>query len=259
MRENLVAHTGHECNGIIIGMVLGDSFLSRPYGNTRIQTSHKESSRDYLEWKRQLLQNYLDGDIRQVSFKSFGKDQSRLDWFSHRAKFLNYHHQDFYIQKKKIVKKSVLNRLTPLGLAIWYMDDGSLRSTSDTYPRIELATMGFDKQSLQVIVDWFAEQLGFDMRIWANGSINPEAESAWRLLALVKPYVDLVESMKYKADISRIDTSRSDSYQELPDKLKARLQGLDVSTPIKGRVWQVFSKSAMWPESDPVNDIVRTS
>jgi len=79
-----------------------------------------------------------------------------VQWTTPVDKRLNYHHQDFYVDGKKIVKRSVLNRLTVLGLALWFLDDGSIKRNEDKFEGVRLHTNGFDKRSLDIIINWFS-------------------------------------------------------------------------------------------------------
>jgi recombination protein RecA len=259
--ENLFpAQNGHQVNGAIIGMVLGDSSLSRQYKNsdTILQTGHSIDHSDYLEWKKRFVDSYFQGGtVRERLHRGDGgkwKDRMAVHWWTKATKRLNYLQSDFYPRGKKIVKRSILNRLTPLGLAIWFMDDGYIYT--DVTPRgtkvfkgIAICTNGFDDESRSRIIQWFDDSLGFHFTKDVRGVIHSDAPSGWRFLSIVAPFVNSIDSMRYKASfLDRVDLERSIAFQSTPDFVKGRLLGQDTSRPVQGYVWQVFPKSALWPE-----------
>jgi hypothetical protein len=254
MEKQLIALNGHECNGAIIGMTLGDSHLRRssPTANTSMQTKHEIDCRDYLEWKRHFFSPYFSGEIKPEFQKGDGgkwKDRWSVRWHTECSKRLNYHHQDFYPHGKKIIKKSVLNRLSPLGLALLYGDDGCLHVADGYFKALDIYTDGFDSQSVGIIVDWFKEVLGFSfVRDSKRDYISSDTASGLRFLAIVKPFIDQIPSLRHKSDITRFGLQSSIAFKALPINIQNRLLGRDVSILPRGYVWQHFSKSALWPE-----------
>lgn len=256
MEKQIKAEDGHSCNGILIGMILGDSYLykSSPTANTGITTAHSIDHEDYLQWKKECLGNYFPlGNWRKRILPERGnwKQREIVTWRPGVNKRLNYLYQDFYLDREKIVKKSVLNRLTPLGLAIWYMDDGNLDigTTESGYKHfhgISLATNAFDNKSRDVIIKWFNEILGMTFKSTKKGAIFSDGPSGWRFLSIVKPYGNLISSMKYKVSPEdRVDVSKSRIYSRLPQGVLDRLEGKDNSTPSQGYVNQVFPQCVM--------------
>lgn len=261
--KQLIAGSGHEANGALIGMLLGDSSMNKA-ANAVLLTGHALRHRDYLDFKFKFLEPYLGGTIRERLHKGDGdkwKDRMAVHWWTKALKRLNHHYNDFYPNGKKIVKKSVLNRLTPLGLAFWFMDDGYVYTDitpneTKVFKGIALCTNCYDAKSIQTIRDWFKTQLNMDFTVDSRNVIHSTAESGWRFLAIVKPFVELIESMRYKVDLSnRVDFDKSRSYAKLPQWALDRLNGTDSSTPYRGFVWQLFPKRI----AAQADDIVRHS
>lgn len=77
------------------------------------------------------------------------KDNGRIVVESHVNQALNKYRDVWYPNGKKIVPSMVYD-LNPLGLAVWFMDDGSYhKGTSNYY----FATDGFSLSDMTVLVD----------------------------------------------------------------------------------------------------------
>lgn len=110
----------------IIGMMLGNSNIRKGKKRCQMRFVHSEKQKEYLEWKKKILFPFSN-DICSLYNKKFNYTQYYFQTWYH-ADF-NYYYWLFYKDSKKrnnkIIKKQALKKLTPLGLAIWIMDDGS--------------------------------------------------------------------------------------------------------------------------------------
>ena len=216
--------THHESNGILLGMTLGDSYLRCRNGRTYMETVHAKRNTDYLEWKRSLL-SHLPGEIKPKSQYRKGKLIESSRWYVPVTATLNNLYNDFYVNGRKIVKRSVLNRLTQYGLAIWYMDDGHLELRRDgQLHRIILSTQGFDDLSNQIITQWFQDKLQIEAKQRNQRDIKITFDNAREFIRLVKPVVDQVESMRYKVaiDVPKIEANPSGYVWQLPSATRLR-------------------------------------
>jgi uracil-DNA glycosylase family 4 len=85
-------------------------------------------------------------------------------------------------------------RLSPLTLAVWYMDDGHLSTRSSKYPRAEIATCGFAEEDLSILVAGLAH-LGLLGEV-RRGRLYFDTTATRLLSELIAPYVP--PSMRYK-------------------------------------------------------------
>ncbi len=195
----------HDFNGILIGMVLGDSYIG--FNKTKtlayLETLHKGSHKPYLIWKQKLL-NYKF----ETTFKY--KNNNGYDAFRVRTKFekkLIYLKKDFYISGKKTVKLNLLNRLTDLGLAIWYMDDGCLslgrKNGIINRRNIFLNTQGFGLEGNLLIQKWLLSRYDISSNINQNRGfrLRLNTSNTLKFIEIVSPFVSLVPCMKYKIDL----------------------------------------------------------
>jgi len=191
---------------VVIGSVLGDGHLYRqdtPKCNSGFKVSHIE--REYSLWKYNQL--------KSTGLLNPPTPRRRLDkhtsWLlqSRRNPFFTSLRALFYPEGKKIITLDLLRKLTILGLAVWYMDDGnlSLRHTAHSwrslrgYPRVSLATCDFTYQENEVIRDWFKEKYGFHFHINLNPypllrlGLNKEVNE---FISMIKPFI--IPSMERK-------------------------------------------------------------
>jgi recombination protein RecA len=191
---------------VILGSLMGDGNLSKPVRladhSARFRMGHGAKQSTYLDWKVTLLENvphsktvngkgavFADftplgelGELRDVVYQGDGKKHLTWDY---------------------------LKALTPLALAIWYMDDGcfTLRSkglqerTRGGSGRIELCVEAMSTGSRQRILQYLRDTRGLDVRLTARGKrqiamINFTTSATDKFQRLVAPYVH--PSMDYK-------------------------------------------------------------
>ena len=90
----------------------------------------------------------------------------------------------------------VLDRLTPLSLAIWYMDDGS---RSPQYEQTALATHGFSAQECLLIQKALKERFGIETSVSEHGGHYLLKSTRDKFFKLIAPYV--LPEFDYKMEI----------------------------------------------------------
>lgn len=120
-----------QCKSVILGSLLGDGSLAlnKGYKNARFFFRHSVSQKDYFFWKAGLVKEISSDKDHWYQGLESGMD----GWGGSKIRFQSRAlHQltDIYkltTQKgKKVVRRKWLNLMTPLSLAIWWLDDGSL-------------------------------------------------------------------------------------------------------------------------------------
>lgn len=194
----------NEVMPVVYGMLLGDSSILNDSrcnsNNIRISTTQGEAQLDYLKLKQSI----------------FGKDNFRI----HKGKsgycdnavyaghlvmdvnIANHVLQDCYIDGKKVITEQMMDKITPLSLAFWYMDDGTIRhrSVDDRQnPAIEISTCGFTKEENEVLINMLWNKFGVKSNLRKERtywSIYITAEGTRVFLDLIKDYIPAC--MKYK-------------------------------------------------------------
>jgi len=182
---------------VILGTVLGDTHLSKKYPNGNVSGScnHCLKQEEFIFVKYNYLKNisqipYL---VNKYDDRLKNPNYQQWYWYINANPALNDIYDKFYNNKIKFINKELFEQIEPLGLAIWYMDDGS---KYQDYGGYVLCTHNFSKKDLDII----QETLLFKFNI--NTSINSEnglyilSDSKNAFKKLIEPYI--VDSMKYK-------------------------------------------------------------
>ena len=117
---------------ILLGSALGDGhFVCRTVNsNCSVKLSHSLTQEDYLRWKANILQSYFGGSVYQ-STRDEVLRMIRYDTRVHKELtafyFDLYKKKDGEVGGKLHPRLKWLNRMTALGLMVWYFDDGHLR------------------------------------------------------------------------------------------------------------------------------------
>ncbi|MBQ1049389.1 recombinase RecA [Micromonospora sp. C51] len=183
---------------VLLGSLMGDGNLSpnrQDRSGVRFRLGHGAQQVDYLDWKVSLLGNIGHSrrtDARGAAFVDF-TPLPELDELR-RAVYLG--------DGKKHLSWDYLKALTPLALAVWYMDDGcfTVRSkglqerTAGGSGRIEICVEAMAEGSRDRLVEHLRDAYGMDVKLVSRGarqtaSIVFTTESSAKFQELVAPYV----------------------------------------------------------------------
>lgn len=188
---------------IFFGSLLGDSWAEyRSGGSLRFTLQQENSNYEYLVWFHKYLQERLyctatppkkysrlgvNGKVRYY-YKVSSYSYSNLTWF----------YDMFYKNgKKHIPENNALEiYLTPLALAVWIMDDGSVSSAG-----LKIATNAFSLEDLSRTQRFLEDKYKLKCTVSSAGVQGQYVIYFWKqtmpvLSGLVKPY--MVPSMYYK-------------------------------------------------------------
>ena len=133
---------------IIIGKLLGDGHLETANNKTfRLKIEHSIKQKDYVDWLHKQLKN-LATSPPKIKLQKVNDKIYKKYWFNtNYSSSFRFYYQQFYLDKKKNVPKIINKWLTPLTLAVWYMDDGSIKSKH--YRAKIINTQAFDRLGLK--------------------------------------------------------------------------------------------------------------
>ncbi|MEK7535137.1 MAG: hypothetical protein AAB613_01365 [Patescibacteria group bacterium] len=112
---------------IIVGSVLGDGFLQKTgSNNARLRFEHSAKQESYLLWKIDKLPDLFQGRVTHLDRVHPGSKEtySYVRSQSNATPILGKYRQMFYEDSRKQVPANLESLLSPLVLAVWYMDDG---------------------------------------------------------------------------------------------------------------------------------------
>ncbi|HYZ98001.1 MAG TPA: recombinase RecA [Acidimicrobiales bacterium] len=188
---------------VVLGGLMGDGALSpsRSGHAARFRWGHGAKQVAYGDWKASLFANV--GVSRSTNTKgAVFHDVQPLPELAELRRAV-------YVGDKKVFSDDYLKRLTPLSLAVWYMDDGSfaLRSqgkqarTEGGSGRAEICVEAMEPTTRQRVRDFLADTWGIDAKLTARGKgqkvvLQFSRAETDKLHALVAPFVH--PSMDYK-------------------------------------------------------------
>ena len=195
-----------EQKSLLIALLIGDGTISSNYV---FKLSHSTLQREYLEWKVELLNKYgikNNGVKEYISKCGYNTGKSVLYSQMSLIPTIKALRRSVYTPKKTITRK-LLEWLNPLGLAIWYMDDGCInvntsKQRSSIQHTIKIATC-VDDDTIKTIINYFDEVWGIHFRPFKEGkntySIASSSElDCEKFIKIVKPYIEQVPSFLYK-------------------------------------------------------------
>lgn len=195
-----------EQKSLLIALLIGDGTISSNYV---FKLSHSTLQREYLEWKVGLLNKYgikNNGVKEYISKCGYNTGKSVLYSQMSLIPTIKALRRSVYTPKKTITRK-LLEWLNPLGLAIWYMDDGCInvntsKQRSSIQHTIKIATC-VDDDTVKTIINYFDEVWGIHFRPFKEGkntySIASSSElDCEKFIKIVKPYIEQVPSFLYK-------------------------------------------------------------
>lgn len=195
-----------EQKSLLIALLIGDGTISSNYV---FKLSHSTLQREYLEWKVGLLNKYRiknNGIKEYISKCGYNAGKGVLYSQMSLIPTIKALRRSVYTPKKTITRK-LLEWLNPLGLAIWYMDDGCInvntsKQRSSIQHTIKIATC-VDDDTVKTIINYFDEVWGVHFRPFKEGrntySIASSSElDCEKFIKIVKPYIEQVPSFLYK-------------------------------------------------------------
>ena len=192
-------------NQVVLGSLMGDGCLSpnvRNRSGVRFRMGHGAKQADYLDWKVSLLANIPHS--RSVNAK-----KAVFADFTPLAELGELREVLYFGGEKKHLTWDYLKSLTPLALAIWYMDDGcfTVRSkgvqqrTQGGTGRIDICVEAMSAGSRERLVQYLRDTYDLDVKLLNSGAkkvsvLQFTTSATEKFQRLVAPYVH--PSMEYK-------------------------------------------------------------
>jgi len=190
----------HNIKQFLMGTILGDgSFLQKNI----ITISHSDD-------KQKHYNDFIEENFSNI----FTKPRTGISGHGSNMKFFStkafpeitdlYDELHLNNSTSKQVTVDYLNKLSPLALAVWYMDDGSIinHNGRNRQYRCNLHCQGFGRKNVELIKDWFNSH-GYYCNISNTGNNNDfsydirfTVEGAASFLYTIAPYV--ITSFNYK-------------------------------------------------------------
>ena len=203
-----------QANQLILGSLLGDASLNLMNKNPRLQFSHSKAQEEYIWWKYELLSESFDLTEPKMIMSGKEKKYPQYRFQTPTTQRLIYYQKLFYPKGKKILTRKMLNMLEPLGLAVWYMDDGNIiihkyTKTDGTKGikgrELAINTQCYSYEEHEIIKRYFEVKWKLEVKIYKNkGSyrIVMNATNAKMFIEIIEAYI--IPSMSYKIDLQYV-------------------------------------------------------
>jgi len=190
---------------LILGSLMGDGNLSpnrRGRSGTRFRMGHGAKQAAYLGWKASLLGNIPHARTVNAKGAVFAD-------FTPLPELAELHEAVYFGDGKKYLSSDYLKSLTPLALAVWYMDDGgfTVRSkgvqqrTAGGTGRIDICVEAMSPGSRERLAEYLRDTYGLQVKLTHRGArqvstLQFSTSSSEKFQQLIAPYIH--PSMDYK-------------------------------------------------------------
>ena len=198
--------THHKFNSALIGMILFDGSMNK---EDQLYLRHGKGQFEYVSEKVHFLKNYLKPKSIRECIDNNGYEYK---YAYYKNEHLKYLYNKIYINGKKKLSKTILNRFDEITLAIMYLDDGCLSLRKDpkyegNYKsrEIHLNVQSFSMEEVKMLqsqlrLRWNVDfHLTYDKgkpRLWCN------TKNTIKFLEIVAPIIRYnFPSMYYKLDL----------------------------------------------------------
>ena len=145
----------HMKEQILLGTLLGDATIPKLINRRKsyeIRWEHCLKQKEYAIWKaEQSLSNSSIYERKRFDSRT-KKYYESITCYSIKNDYLIY--RNLFYNDKKIVTKEILEKLEPLGIAVWFMDDGSLYYNGNNC-HLNLAVNSFSDDEIDLIINYF--------------------------------------------------------------------------------------------------------
>lgn len=187
---------------IIIGLLLGDGHLeTQNNGRTyRLKIEHTHWQKEYTEWLYKIFKDWVLTPPQEKDQMVNGVRYTKV-WFStvsHGA--FRFYAQQFYRSKHKILPKLIHKWLSPIALAVWFMDDGSIKSKR--HRALILNTQSFTVAELRRLIKVTKDIFAVEMVLRKQRNLHQllvTSQTVEKFVDIIQPYI--VPSMRYKLGI----------------------------------------------------------
>jgi hypothetical protein len=153
---------------IVVGLILGDLFVEKQQTgvNSRLRFEQGTIHKDYLLHLYDIFQKFCSAcpkTINRLPDKITGKEHSSIRISTYSLPCFNEFHGLFYSNGTKIIPQNIAELLTPLSLAYWLSDDGSLHKLMRY---VVLCTNSFTLAEVNLLAD--ALNSKWDLKCYVN-------------------------------------------------------------------------------------------
>ena len=180
---------------ILIGKLLGDGSFSS--NRAQVQYTHKIEHKMYSDFINLFLTDAYSNSLIDLNSNSYSEKPKYKSW-TKSFKWLKHLSSEMLVDGNKIIPESLISQISPLSLAVLYMDDGNLTENGKQNPRMHFSICNFDHQSCLNLQRVFTN---FNIKTTITNSdgynyLHISSYSVNTFCELIKDYIP--EIMQYK-------------------------------------------------------------
>jgi recombination protein RecA len=197
---------------VVLGSALGDGSLRKTGRHTAsLRIGHGAAQDAYCTWKHALFGG--------LSHKLVRNSRGGLSFDTRGCYELASVRETAYADRLKDPSAEMVEALTPLAIAIWYMDDGTFDSRRQN--RSSICFKGLSGPAQERLKGWF-EQRGISAHLSPLGRLDFNVSATQALHKMIAPYIH--PSMAYK-----LLPAERDKFAELGPLLRPTLKPAPMS------------------------------
>lgn len=251
--QNRAVSLSDHAQAILLGSLLGDGSLriSKGYRHARFSFRHSSKQEAYFLWKASQLHEIVgEKYIFEQKGDGFGT-QPKLRFQSAALPALTELYHLTHERGRLSIRRKWLNRLTPLSLAIWWLDDGSLIVNSR---RGVFCTDGFSEAEVKLLARYLQVVWNIQThvatvgrkrqgrqevyyRLWIRSS-----EELQKFLRIILPYVPVEEMLPKVLLLYRDPQLQQRWISELVERTSFSLATVERWLKDKRSRWKQFRK-----------------
>lgn len=173
---------------ILLGTIYGDASLI-PQGNgltASCSFTHSLAQQNYCIWKYEQLKRFIPSPPKftEEYDKRTQKTYYKVLVKTHLSPVIGELYSQVYQNKIKYINKELLSKIEPLGLAVWFMDDGYKNQCG-----YSLATNCFTSEELDIICEVFKEKFDITPSRTKEKVLLILAKDRNKFTKLIQPYI----------------------------------------------------------------------
>ena len=193
-----------EQRAFLVGSLLGDGTMriGENAKNANYKVEQGLEQKEYVFWKYKLLKPFVFTEPKiSYRYDPVKGKYPKSWWFrTIRHPLLTeiydlFYERDGYLTGRKVVPETIAHELTPFGLAVWIMDDGSY-----SQGKIDISTYSFALSEINLLCAVLRKKFGITSKFYKDRDkgyrMYCNQVETQKLIKIIAPY--FIDSMKYK-------------------------------------------------------------
>jgi recombination protein RecA len=185
---------------VVYGSILGDGSLRKNKSCTSLRINHGRKQTEYCRWKEAILSPWIGYSFSEE--KRVGFDTIPMCELNN-LKFRNSPRKNGVQCRDCLIPEEVINNLDVLGLAVWYLDDGSFSGSFTKWGKGKCIIYSLKFKNKNRMKKVLKDKFGLDCKISDRGIVF-DSENTYKLHGLIAPFVHPCMNYKLHPDFRNL-------------------------------------------------------